>query len=383
MGEIGGGGTRHAAGLGLAERSDALCLVVSEERGEVSVAWRGHLERVSDSRELGERLDRFLRRTARKRREPWLKSRLTSARHHWREGILAAALASGLWLHTVPGARVDRSSKAIPIVVENLPEGYRVAGIEPPEIDVVFEGRRRDLALAQSKSFQVRVDGDLVEQGRRTFSIEKGQVEHPPELRVVGLEPGKQTDAVTANTTAKTTADAKVTAAETKLAAAEAQTGEGRDAAITAAKAEVDTARGDAATAATNLANAKAAKEAAEAALKAAKEALEAAKLALKAAQDAVEAAKKAETDAKAAALAAHEAAEAARIAAETAETAAQNAETALVQQTTAGGDTTQTGANGGTTQTGERQPRPATQPRSIRPPKSQRRLPQPRRTPS
>jgi DNA integrity scanning protein DisA with diadenylate cyclase activity len=189
--EIGGGGTRHAAGLGLAERSDALCLVVSEERGEVSVAWRGRLERVPDAWVLGERLDGFLRRTARKRREPWLKSRLASARQHWREGVLAAALASGLWLHTVPGASLEQSSKAIPIVVDNVPEGFRVAGIEPPEIDVLFEGRRRDLALAPSEGFQVRVDGDLVDQGRRTFAIEEEQVEHPPELRVVAIEPEK------------------------------------------------------------------------------------------------------------------------------------------------------------------------------------------------
>jgi uncharacterized protein (TIGR00159 family) len=189
--EIGGGGTRHAAALGLAERSDALCIVVSEERGEVSVAQRGRLERISDARVLRESVDKFLRRTARKRREPWLKSRLASARHHWREGLLAAALASGLWVHTVPGASVDRSSKAIPIVIENVPEGYRVAGIDPPEIDVVFEGRRRDLAMARADRFEVRLDGDLVELGRRTFSIEKGQVEHPPELRVVGIEPGQ------------------------------------------------------------------------------------------------------------------------------------------------------------------------------------------------
>jgi hypothetical protein len=102
--------------------------------------------------------------------------------------LLATALASGLWLHTVPGATLDRSSKAIPIVIDNVPEGYRVSSIEPAAVDVEFEGLRRDLVLAESDELHIRVDGVLVEQGRRTFAIVPEQVEHPPELRVVGIE---------------------------------------------------------------------------------------------------------------------------------------------------------------------------------------------------
>lgn len=189
--EIGAGGTRHAAALGLAERSDALTIAVSEERGEVSIACRGRLIRVEKPDELRALVEEFLDRTAKKRREPWVVSRLRLARLHWREGLAAAVLATGLWVVTGPGAVIDRSSRTIPVVIDNVPEGYRVASIEPAEVAVEFEGLRRDFVMAPAADFQVRVDADLVEQGRRTFLVAEDQVDHPPELRIVGMEPIK------------------------------------------------------------------------------------------------------------------------------------------------------------------------------------------------
>ena len=189
--EIGAGGTRHAASLGLAERSDAFCIAVSEERGEVSIAWRGRLEQVATEDALRKRIDRFLRRTARRRSENWLQTRLLTARHHWREGLVACTVATALWLHTVPGAEVDRRSRSIPVVVENIPEGFRVANIDPPEIDVVFEGLKRDLVMAETDELRVRIDGGLARLGRRTFSVGEHQVDHPPELEIIAIEQGQ------------------------------------------------------------------------------------------------------------------------------------------------------------------------------------------------
>jgi diadenylate cyclase len=187
--EIAGSGTRHAAGLGLAERSDALCIVVSEERGEVRIAWRARLERVANVAELRARLDAFVRRTSHHRRESWFKRSLALSRERWREGIVATLLASSFWLYSEPREGLDRGFKVVPVVIDNLPAGYRVARIDPPAIEIEFEGSARDLMMAPTGDFQIHVDADRAVGGDGSLTIEAGQVEHPPELRIVGIDP--------------------------------------------------------------------------------------------------------------------------------------------------------------------------------------------------
>ncbi len=49
-------GTRHRAGLGISEVTDAVTVIVSEETGKISIAYKGELERNLDGDRLKERL---------------------------------------------------------------------------------------------------------------------------------------------------------------------------------------------------------------------------------------------------------------------------------------------------------------------------------------
>jgi DNA integrity scanning protein DisA with diadenylate cyclase activity len=50
-------GTRHRAALGITEETDAVCVVVSEEKGTIAVSVKGHITTELDSEMLRETLN--------------------------------------------------------------------------------------------------------------------------------------------------------------------------------------------------------------------------------------------------------------------------------------------------------------------------------------
>jgi uncharacterized protein (TIGR00159 family) len=187
--QLGPGGTRHAAALGLAERTDALCIVVSEERGVVSVAREARLRTLSQPEALGGELRRFLAQMApapAEKRSLW--QRLGE---RWLETLFAVGLALGLWLVFVPGSTFTRVTRSVDVTVENLPEGYTLEAVDPPSVKVTLSGRRRDVYLANSGDLAVAIDALLVQLGRRTFQVSPAHVSHPDRVVVVAVRPGR------------------------------------------------------------------------------------------------------------------------------------------------------------------------------------------------
>ncbi len=184
-------GTRHAAALGLAERSDALCIAVSEERGAVSVAHAGELREIADAAELVEELQRVGASAGPGHRGSWIRGPLWRIASRWPEGGASIVAATLLWVAFVPGSSIDQLSRPVPIEIANMPAGYEVTAVEPAAVDVTFEGRRRDVYLVNPAKLHVKLDAILVQLGRRTFQLSTDQVEAPDGLAVVGVEPRK------------------------------------------------------------------------------------------------------------------------------------------------------------------------------------------------
>jgi uncharacterized protein (TIGR00159 family) len=188
--QLGPGGTRHAAALGLAERCDALCVVVSEERGTISVGHQGALRVLRGPEELSGKLAAFLRE------DPDVPSlgrldRIRSlSREFWREAVLSLLLAFAVWVVFVPGSALTEITQRVAVVVENLPKEFELESVDPPEVQIRLSLRRRDLYLVDEGELHVRVDALLAKLGRRTFDLAPDQIDLPGEARLLEIEPG-------------------------------------------------------------------------------------------------------------------------------------------------------------------------------------------------
>lgn len=179
-------GTRHTAALGLAELCDALCVVVSEERGQISVAHAGALRLLANPLELPGILQQFMTKE-----HPAINRRawIHALRTNLTEKIATVAVVAGLWYLFVPAGRPATFTYEVPVTLANLPPDAAVESVEPTHVRVAVTGIRRTFYLFNPQSLDVTVDASLAELGRRTFDISESDVNLPSNLTLQDIEP--------------------------------------------------------------------------------------------------------------------------------------------------------------------------------------------------
>jgi hypothetical protein len=110
-------------------------------------------------------------------------------RRNWIAKILSLSLAIGFWYVFVPGSKTIEVTYNVPVTVENLPPGFELEAIQPPEVTATFVGPRRAFYLFDDRKLRATADGSLADRGRRTFNLSEQNIRYPKDLTVREIRP--------------------------------------------------------------------------------------------------------------------------------------------------------------------------------------------------
>ena len=177
-------GTRHRAALGLTERTDAVVLVVSEERGEVSLAERGELTAFQTAEHLKRKLEALFAPADQQQQR-------TLARRIFSDLLPKSAILLGvtvIWL-LLSARQGEVAIVPVPLTFHGLPNGMTLLRVSPEEVTVRL---RSNSGLTPSpRQLDLTADLDLgaVQEGHNTLRVSLSHVRVPPGMTVVGIEP--------------------------------------------------------------------------------------------------------------------------------------------------------------------------------------------------
>jgi uncharacterized protein (TIGR00159 family) len=182
--QLKGKGTRHAAALGLAEQSDALCLAASEERGTLSLAERGGITVVS-AQELATTLGKHLgAHKKRERRGDWWRS------HHLAK-LVAIAIAGIGWALFVRGGAPTTRVMTATLEVVDVSDELRVVSLTPESARVTLSGPKSTFYFVNEDNLRLRIPAAKLVLGGNRVALEPAMVNIPEGLSVRAIEPSR------------------------------------------------------------------------------------------------------------------------------------------------------------------------------------------------
>jgi diadenylate cyclase len=183
-------GTRHRAALGLSERCDAWVVVVSEERGEVSLAREKVMVRVNDLQGLS----RFVAEAATRPSQAkvaWQGKIRSVVLNQWRAKLSTLFLVSLLWL-LFAGQQDFEATFGVPLQLAGKPEQMEILQPLNPKVRITVRGLRKDASTLSEKNVLAELDLSMASLGRRIFPITRNNIRLPNDrIQVVRIEPAQ------------------------------------------------------------------------------------------------------------------------------------------------------------------------------------------------
>ena len=178
-------GTRHRAGIGVTEISDADCIIISEERGEVLFASKGRVEKKQGKGELKESLaDLAPEGSIKDKEKTWPKRIFKDLPRK----ALFLFLVCLLWVSVI-GIRRGEVSFNVPIEYYSMPQNLLIVGEPPREINVRLKGSQRLLSSIKPDQIRARVDLSNTRNGLNQIPLSEANINTGPGISVTNFYP--------------------------------------------------------------------------------------------------------------------------------------------------------------------------------------------------
>ena len=180
-------GTRHRAGMGLAERCDALVTVVSEERGEVTLMQGRKVRLMEKPEDLGAALEDLQGKTREGPADRLRRFFVTDVRLK----LSALGLAGLIWSMSFLASGTTIRTVSVPIEFSNVPPGMEIADQSADAVELQVRGSPWIMDSVSMNRLIARFDLRSLRPGRHSLELAPGTLDLPPGIVVDKVTPEK------------------------------------------------------------------------------------------------------------------------------------------------------------------------------------------------